>query len=91
MASLDADNASTRASSPLLSPPESTIPSTEQSSTPNILSILQRHPAPPSSTTSKPPKKKRIIRVENTWNKFRDPEGDEPVYDEKRRRLHYCK
>ena len=32
-----------------------------------------------------------MIRAENTWNEFRDPEGDEPVYDEKRRRLHYCK
>lgn len=32
-----------------------------------------------------------MIRAENTWNEFRDPEGDEPVYDEKQRRLHYCK
>src|SRR2546423_5903582 len=92
MASLDVDGTSTRASSPLPSLPGSTIPSTEQrSSPPNALSTLQRRPAPPSSTPSGPPKKKRMIRAENTWSEFRSPEGDEPVFDERKRRLHYCK
>src|SRR5579871_1094774 len=92
MASLDVGGTSTRASSPLLSCPEFTIPSTEQSNvTPNAFSTLQPRPAPPSSTTSQPPKKKRRIKAENTWNEFRDPEGDEPVYDDRKRRLHYCK
>src|SRR5579871_4340074 len=80
MASLDVGGTSTRASSPLLSCPEFTIPSTEQSNvTPNAFSTLQPRPAPPSSTTSQPPKKKRRIKAENTWNEFRDPEGDEPM------------
>jgi len=30
-----------------------------------------------------------MIRAENTWSEFRDSEGDEPVYDDKKRRLHY--
>ena len=92
MASLDVGGTSTRASSPLLSCPEFTIPSTERSNVaPNAFSTLQPRPAPPSSTTSQPPKKKRRIKAENTWNEFRDPEGDEPVYDDRKRRLHYCK
>lgn len=91
MASLDVGDTSTRASSPFSSLPESTIPSAEQSTTPNALSVLQRRPAPPSSTTSEPPTKKRMIRAENTWSEFRDPEGNEPVFDDKKRRLHYCK
>ena len=48
-------------------------------------------PVPPSSSTSEAPKKKRMARAENTWNEFRDPEDDEPVYDDQKRRLHYCK
>lgn len=91
MASLDVDDNSIRESSPFPSLPESAILSTERSGTPNALSVLQRRPAPSSSTTSEPPKKKRMIRAENTWNEFRDPEGDELVYDDKKRRLHYCK
>jgi len=91
MASLDVGDTSTRASSPFPSLPESTTPSAEQSSTPNALSVLQRRSAPSSSTTSEPPTKRRMIRAENTWSEFRDPEGDEPVFDDKKRRLHYCK
>jgi len=45
MASLDVGGTSTRASSPLLSPPASTIPSTKQSNTLNAFSTLQRRPA----------------------------------------------
>jgi hypothetical protein len=32
-----------------------------------------------------------MIRAENTWSEFRDPEDDEPVFDDKKGRLHYCK
>jgi hypothetical protein len=27
-----------------------------------------------------------MIRAENTWSEFREPEGDKPVYDDKKRR-----
>jgi hypothetical protein len=32
-----------------------------------------------------------MIRAENIWSEFRDPKGDELVYDDKKRRLHYYK
>jgi hypothetical protein len=86
MSSFDVGNTlSTRSASPLLSISKSIAPST----TPNALKSLGRRS--PSDTSEPPPKKKRLVRAESTWDYFREPEGDEERYYEKKRRLHYCK
>jgi hypothetical protein len=86
MASLFVQEASSRASSPLSNVPNSIIELSEASA------ALRTNLSPSTSSYTEPPhKKRRILKAEHTWEHFRNPVGSEPQYDEKKRRIHFCK